>query len=298
MRRVTWIICLLVCICLPGSLSAQTPDANWWESEMLIATGYGAAKDKIGSPTHTRALAKRAAVMDAYRKLAQQARAIHITASETIDSQIKAGNISANKIDAVIKGATVLQEDYDSYGNCTVVMSVPLYGVTDSLATAALKPVAKEDFPPPSKGTVASGNYTGLIIDCGDSDLTPVLTPVIRDADNQTIYSFNNLDYEKVIARGMVGYVTQNNPLFARQVNFFMPLSTANFFMFISAKTNAARAGSNPLIIKAQRMSDGNSCPVISAEDADRILAENNASHFLDNGAVVFTSYRVGGLRA
>ena len=264
---------------------------------MLIATGYGLAKNKIGSMTHTRALAKRAAVMDAYRNLAQQARAIHITIDTTIESQIKAGKISSDKIDAVIKDATVLREDYDSQGNCTVVMSAPLYGITDSIALAALKPVEKEDFPPPSEDTVASGNYTGLIIDCGDSDLTPVLTPVIRDEDNQTIYSFSNLDYEKVIARGMVGYVTQNNPPSAEQMDFLIPLSTANF-MFISAKTNAARAGDNPLIIKAQRMSDGNSCPVISPEDADKILAENRTSHFLDDGAVVFTSYRVGGLRA
>ena len=296
MRRAIGIICLLICICLPCTTTSQgVPD--WWESDTLIATGYGAAQNKINSVKHNRVLAKRAAVMDAYRKLAEQAKTIRITAEKTIGSQIEAGEISSSKIDAVIKGATVLREEYDEYNNCTVVMSVPIYGVTDSVALAALKPAEKKDFPPPSTSDTAKGNYTGLIIDCGDLDLKPVLTPVIRDANAQSIYSFDNLDYEKVVTRGMVGYVTRSSQISAPQN--FMLVSTRNLpTISIAAQKNLSRAGDNPLIIKAQRMSDDNSCPVISAEDADKILIENGASHFLDNGAVVFTSYRVGGLRA
>lgn len=294
--RTICILCVVMCICLPCASSSQgVPD--WWESDTLIATGYGAAQNKIDSVRHNRVLAKRAAVMDAYRKLAEQAKTIRITAEKTIGSQIEAGEISSSKIDAVIKGATVLREEYDEYNNCTVVMSVPIYGVTDSIALAALKPAVKKDFPPPSTSDTAQGNYTGLIIDCGDLELTPVLTPVIRDANDQSLYSFEHLDYDKVITKGMVSYVTRSSQISAPQN--FMLVSTRNLpTISIAAQKNLSRAGDNPLIIKAQRMSDDNSCPVISAEDADKILIENGASHFLDNGAVVFTSYRVGGLRA
>ena len=294
--RMIFILCVVMSICLPSASSSQGV-VDWWESDTLIATGYGAAQNKINSVKHNRVLAKRAAVMDAYRKLAEQAKTIRITAEKTIGSQIEAGEISSSKIDAVIKGATVLREEYDEYNNCTVVMSVPIYGVTDSVALAALKPAEKKDFPPPSTSDTAKGNYTGLIIDCGDLELTPVLTPVIRDANDQSLYSFEHLDYDKVITKGMVSYVTRSSQISAPQN--FMLVSTRNLpTISIAAQKNLSRAGDNPLIIKAQRMSDDNSCPVISAEDADKILIENGASHFLDNGAVVFTSYRVGGLRA
>ena len=49
---------------------------------------------------------------------------------------------------------------------------------------------------------------------------------------------------------------------------------------------NAARAGSNPLIVKAVRIDGAN--PVLSLDDADRVLVENNASGFLDATNVVF----------
>ena len=52
-----------------------------------------------------------------------------------------------------------------------------------------------------------------------------------------------------------------------------------------------SRAGSNPLVVDIieVRQRVANKCDVvISVEDADRILAENRYSHFLDNYAVMF----------
>ena len=52
--------------------------------------------------------------------------------------------------------------------------------------------------------------------------------------------------------------------------------------------TDLTRAGSNPLVVKAVSLT-GNDCnPVISVEDANRVLLENQASGFLTNCAVVF----------
>lgn len=309
---ITRIVIFFVCAFLPCSLNAQEVSvSNWWDDNAIIATGTGYAPSKAKNPYHARMLAYRAAITDGYRNLAEKVGEIHITAESTIESQILSGDIVETKVDAVIRGATVLSEEFSEDGGCHVVLSVPIFGVTDSLAKVALKPVDKEEFPRPSENFVANenteGNYTGLIIDCGDVDLNPVLLPVIRNADNLSIYGYNNLEYDKAVTGGVVGYVTRDTAQAATMLlsrGNALPMSyTALIERKLllltsqSSENNISRAGNNPLIIKAESMSDGNSCPVVSISDADKILAENQASHFLDNGAVVFTSYRVGGVR-
>ena len=48
------------------------------------------------------------------------------------------------------------------------------------------------------------------------------------------------------------------------------------------------RAGNNPLVIKAVSLENFNAYPIVSVEDANRILVENQVTHFLDNTNVVF----------
>ena len=296
------IVCFIICLCLPCATNAK--DVNWWDRNMLVVEGHGFPPINAGSLQSGRIFARRAAIADGYRTLAEQVQEIHITAETTIEAQILSGDIVESVVSAFISGAKILSEDYDEYGGCTVVMSVPIYGVTDSIAKLVFKPVDKEDFPLPTEEKVAEGNYTGLIIDCGDADLNPVLLPEIRNENNQSVYAYNNLDYDKIISKGMVSYMKRDD---ASPTNSFMRLKFVNnkscdgkFLLLTSVRETetVSRAGNNPLIIEATALSDDNTCPVISTNDADKILTENQISHFLDEGSVVFTGYRVGGLRA
>lgn len=283
----------VICLFLPSVSSAQ--DVNWWDKNMLVVEGHGFPPINAGSIYQARNLSRRAAVADGYRALAEQVQEIRITAETTIKSQMLSGDIVTSEVSALIREAKILSEEFDAQGGCTVVMSVPIYGVTDSVAKFVFKPVAKKDFPLPSEKKIAEGNYTGLIIDCGGAEIKPVLSPVIRNENNISIYSYSNLDYDKVISRGVVDYAKDDTKPLS-----YTALIGRKFLLLTASggEKNIARAGSNPLIIRATAMSDDNSCPVVSTSDADKILAENQASHFLDNGAVVFVGYRVGGLRA
>ena len=246
-----------------------------WENDILSGTGYGIPKEGAKNPGQARIWAHQAAMLDAYRRLAEQAKGIRVTADSTIADNISTGDIVSGAVDAVIKRARVVSEDYDQYGNCTVVLEVPLYGVTNSIAKVALKPVTKEAFPEPSLNVSVSidqssstsvkdnGGYTGLIVDCSGLGLNPVMSPVIFNAEQQPIYGYKNLDYNKVIANGMASYANSMNG-------------------------NTSRAGSNPLVVKAKSVINHNGNPVISMEDANKILSENKSSHFLDNCSVVF----------
>ena len=261
--------------------------SEWWEGEMLTAVGQGVAPINAPSVDKAKFFAKRAATLDAYRKLAAQVSEIKITADKTM---------LKSTVNAVIHDAEIISEDYDDSGKYTVVLRVPIYGVDNSVAAAAFERVEKENFPPPTENKIAQGNYTGLIIDCGDLELNPVLAPAIRNADNQSIYGYSNLDYDKVISKGMIGYVKKNSVMLLNSTGA-KKFAQVGSNLLLADNDDTSRAGSNPLIIKAAALSDDNSCPVISTEDADKILAENLSTHFLDEGSVVFTSNRIRGLR-
>ena len=208
MRKILLLLIpLMLVFSLPvSSKMLNLSKAQWWENEILTATGKGKAPANAASLDSYRSLAKRYAMLDAYRNLAAQVSEIRITADETVlKSEVK----------AIISGAEIISENYDEQGNCTIELSVPIYGVKNSVAKAVFKPVAKEFFPVPKENIPSRGNYTGLIIDCGDMELNPVLSPVIVNSDNQSIYSYSNLDYDKVTAKGIRIFWTKE-PLSSR----------------------------------------------------------------------------------
>ena len=250
---------------------------NWWENDIIVANGYGIKPKDSKNPGQAKMLARRAAIMDGYRRLAEIAEGVHITANKTV---VK------TEIKATIVGAEIVSEEFDDKGNCTITLQVPIYGVTDSFASAVLKSVEKENFPLPSEGVETLGIYTGVIIDCSGLELNPVLTPSIQRTDNEYIYSYNNLDSNEVIAKGMIGYKIKEEVK-----------SSDKYLLLGATSSKEDRVGNNPLVIKAVALNNNGSCPVISDDDANKILSENQISHFLDKGSVVFTSNRIRGMR-
>ena len=83
-----------------------------------------------------------------------------------------------------------------------------------------------------------------------------------ENANLESIYGYKNLDYDYVVSHGMAGYAHD--------------------------MSKATRAGSKPLIVKAQSMVGQGVNPVLSMRDADKVLLENQATHFLDKTNVVF----------
>lgn len=110
--------------------------------------------------------------------------------------------------------------------------------------------------------SLAQGNYTGLIVDCRGLHLQPVMSPVILNTNGTKIFGHKNLDPDKIVEMGMADYVTDSNAV--------------------------ARAGENPLVVKAVKLENFNSCPVLTLADSNRVLIENHATKFLKDLKVVF----------
>ena len=249
-----------------------------WSKGVIRATGIGVGKAAYKKqPGVYRAQAKRAAMMDAQRNLAEIVKGVRVTAESTMRDLELESDIVRTRVDAIIKGMSEVSSQYFEDGTYEVVLEMPLFGAQESLAEAAFIPFKDEpkvSFSQPAdvtiinQPTVINNNYTGLIIDCrglSAGEINPVMSPVIKNDNGQAIYGHKNLDYDKIILNGMASYADD-----------------------ISDQISRSRAGNNPLVVKAVNLSDINANPVVSTADADKILAANQHDRFLENCAVVF----------
>lgn len=232
------------------------------------------------------ALKRIAAKVDAQRLLAEQIYGVQIDSKTTVENAIVTSDVVNASVSGVIKGAREVSCTTDEYGYVHVVMELPLYGGANSLAAAVIPNVPQQGFLPPSdiipvdnkpsapavttntnQATVgnlygATGQYTGLIVDCSGLGLQTAMAPAVYTDGKKVVYGLENFSHEQVINRGYVGYSN-------------------------SATSGVQRAGSNPMVVKAQSIEHFFN-PVISKEDAAKILAENQMNGFLSTGNVVF----------
>ena len=245
---------------------AQATGEPWWATETVTATGNGFSPSGVDNPNRKEMLAKHAAKIDAYRKLAEKASGIHITATD---------KVAKGEIDAIINGAKIVSEKYDELSGCyTVVMEVPLYGVSNSISSVAFKESQKKIIADSQASNLTNGEYTGLIVDCSDltdadkNTLNPVLAPKIKSSDDKEVYSSDDVSYNELVEKGMVSYADREH-------------------------ANKSRAGDRPLIVKAAGLTDNNTTPILTPLDRDKVMQANLNSHFLNKGAVVLVGFRV-----
>ena len=248
-----------------------------WERGVVWAKGMGAGKSTTKNKGLKRAQARRAAMMDAQRNLAEAVKGVRVTSNSSMrDLELEYDQV-ATQVDAIIKNMAEIEGHYDTIDEIyEVTLEMPLFGSTDSLSNAAFIPFKDEpkvSFPQPenvnivNQTTIINNNYTGLVIDCSGlgKKINCVMSPVIKNGNGKEIYGHKNLDYDKIIVQGMASYANSTND-----------------------QISQSRAGSNPLIVKAIRLDDLDANPVVSVEDADKILAANQHDGFLDKCAVVF----------
>lgn len=247
-------------------------------SETITADGYG--RYPAGMPGgQAKILARRAAVADAQRNLLESIKGVAVDSETTVENFMLKDDVIHTQVNGIIKGARVISEGTQPDGVYKVTMAVPVYGadsISDVAITAVVGDKAPVPVPQPSpnyKPSVAiSGGYSGLVINAKGKELVRTFCPAIYDTTGRAIYGVYNVDKKYAIDYGVVGYAKGPEG-------------------WGKVKAGTSRAGTNPLVINAVSVRERtvNKCDVvISVEDADRILAENARSHFLDKYAVMF----------
>ena len=256
---------------------------------VIRVTGIGAP----GQPPYLGFIAARA---DAQRQLAAEVNGVQVDSETNVELLMVQNDTIKTKVSGLVKGARVVQQGTNEYGYF-VVMEMSVFGA-NSIASAVIPQVPQQNFPQPAdvapsvsttvivnnnvgtapvpapapavnpnQATVgnlygATGQYTGLIVDCTGLGLQTAMAPAVYTDGKKVVYGLEHFSHDQVINRGYVGYST-------------------------STTAGVQRAGSNPMVIKAQSVEHFFN-PVISKEDAAKILAENQMNGFLSAGNVVF----------
>jgi len=255
----------------------------------LYVEARGAAAFPTGVPVgRAKLMARRGATMDAQRNLLETVLGVQVTANSVMRNFVVESDEVRTQVNGKIRGARLVSEQVDTAGGVyEVVMRVSMQDVAeithqfegplvkehpDWSPTATPKPQTAEPqvrAKMPVYQSAAVGPYTGLIIDCRGLDLRPAMSPKIRTEHGSAIWGTVDASREYVLEHGIVGYL--------RDVQD------------ISHPAIVARCGARPLVVRAISVAGtARTDPVLSAADADRVLAGNREDKFLDRFAVAF----------
>lgn len=269
---------LVVSITIALIAFTMTAEAQWvtqpvgdngsvdWSSQVIRATGIGAGNENLPLPRQ-RALAIRAAKVDAWRNLLETVKGVALTSETTVRNAMVENDVIMTKVEGIVKGTTMVGEPkYLSDGSVEVTMEMPITGaLTDAVLPTQLGgQVWTTGQPIPQQP--GGGVFTGLIVNAKGLGVRPAMAPQILDENGNEIYGSKYVSREWAVQMGMVGYDKDLN----------------------RASKND-RVTDNPLVIKALKVSGSNKADVvISAADAAKIQAAAANQNFLDKCKVMF----------
>jgi hypothetical protein len=264
-KRSLWMLALVV----PLSAAAQGKDAKPaapaaaavkseagvnWEGQLLRATGAGAPDMKASNPAQARLGAERAAKMDAFRNLLEQAKGVQISAGHSVGDAMASEEIRG-RVEGVVRGFKVINKRYYSDSGVEMDVEVPLSALTSALAPATDTAIAVN--------TQGARKYTGLVVDARGLGAKPVLAPRLLDAAGKPVYGPEALSAE------------------ARK-----SAAVAAWYTSIDEAQKSVLVGDKPLVVKAAQLQGSD---LVLAEDALKKLTEANAS-FLAEGRVAIVT--------
>lgn len=271
----------VVSVC--AQMQASEGGTNWkngYNAE-VVAVGIGIPPQNYG--VKGKVLARRAAIVDAYRNLSEELNGVQVDSETVMENLIIKSDVVRMKTEALVKGAVIVSEQEMQDGTYKVTMKLPMYGATNSVASVIMPAIRKQEKPVPLsevKTTNLSEQevkllendvYTGIVVDARGLGLQTTFAPVVYDTNGRVVYGLDNLDYQFAMNHGMVAYATSVE----------------------DAKSLNNRGGTHPLVLKATAVRGGKNSVnkvnvVVSPEDGDRILLACRGGSILQKASVVF----------
>lgn len=96
------------------------------DGELVITVvGQGVAPSVTASPAQAYALAKRAAMADGYRQIAEKVKGVHVEGQDTIKNLMLVQSSTRTSVEALVRGANVTNTTFKE-GLCEVEMEIAL----------------------------------------------------------------------------------------------------------------------------------------------------------------------------
>lgn len=265
MKRSLWMLLLAIPLSAAGQGKAAKSTAPVaaaagsqlgvnWEGQILRATGAGAPDLKASNPAQARLGAERAAKLDAFRNLLEQAKGVQISAGRTVGEAMATDEVRG-RVEGVIRGFKIVDKRYYSDSGVEMDVEVPLSALASALVPASETAIAVN--------AQGAKKYTGLVVDARGLGAKPALAPRLLDGAGKPVYGLEALSAEARKAKAAAGY--------------YKSLEEARKSMLV---------GEKPLVVKAAQLQGSD---LVLAEDALKQLTESDAS-FLAEGRVAIVT--------
>lgn len=140
-----------------ASAFAAGTGMDWSGDSKITVQGTGVAPTYAVNAVQARMLARRAAVVDAYRQLAEMVKGVNVDSETTVENMMVTSDVTKTKVTALIQGARVVSEQAIDGGGYAVTMEMSVFGASNSLATAVLPTnTVPTSFPAPDASVPAS----------------------------------------------------------------------------------------------------------------------------------------------
>ena len=293
-----------------ASAFAAGTGMDWSGDSKITVQGTGVAPTYAVNAVQARMLARRAAVVDAYRQLAEMVKGVNVDSETTVENMMVTSDVTKTKVTALIQGARVVSEQAIDGGGYAVTMEMSVFGASNSLATAVLPTnTVPTSFPAPDASVPAStpsSVQVNVQVTPGTTTqqtpattLPSVMVPSHQGSSaaaapaGQAIGSYTGLivDCRGLGLKPVISPVIKNangEPIYGYKNLDSATVIANGMASYTTDLSKATRAGSNPLVVKAVGLDNHNGNPILSVADANRVLIENGATGFLDRTNVVF----------
>jgi hypothetical protein len=239
-----------------------------WTDQSVKSTGIGALNPKL-PPSAQRKNALRAAQLDAMRNMIETLNGVLLTSETTVENAMMSSDIIKTRVEGIVKNFRFTSKPrYMSDGSVEVDMEMLLTGkVGDVLYPEQMggKTPTYQNLPS-NFNTQEPQTYTGLIIDATMTDAMPAMVPAVLDESGEGIYGQDFVPRESAVRNGVVVYAKTME----------------------EARANAARVGSNPLVIRAVKSSGLNKADLIIADsDVENVAVIADNTDIYDNCRVI-----------
>lgn len=237
-----------------GQKARSQPGTVNWEGQVLKATGAGAPDLRSSTPAQARLGAERAAKMDAFRQLIEQAKGIKVTSEKSVGDALAQEQLRG-RVEGVIRAYKITDKRYFSDSGVEIDVEVPLAAISELLL--------------PEGGTRIALNVdgepknSGLVIDARGLKVIPALSPRVLDESGKALYGAECLSDE------------------ARKTQ-----AVASYFRSMDDAKKSKLVGANALVVKAV---SANGADLVLPAEAAKLLASSN-NRFLAEGRVAIVT--------